>query len=182
MKLVIGLGNPGEKYEKTRHNAGFEAVDFLAGKLHVKVSRSECFAVLGGNKEVILSKPQTFMNLSGEAAVCLAKKFGAEPKDVIVVHDELDLPAGKIMVKFGGGSAGHKGINSIIEKLGTREFLRVRIGISPENKPHDAINFVLSKFSKEEREVFDASIVRASEAVEFLLSGTLEAAMNKYNG
>ncbi len=181
MKLIIGLGNPGEKYEKTRHNAGFDAVDFLAGKLNIRVTREECFAVLGGNKEAVLAKPQTYMNLSGEAAVCLAQKFKTEAKDIIIVHDDLDLPFGKIRVKFGGGSAGHRGIDSVIEKLGTKDFLRVRIGISGEVKPHDTVNFVLSKYSKDERKVFDSSIEKASEAAEFLLSGSLEAAMNKFN-
>ena len=181
MKLIIGLGNPGKEYIGTRHNAGFDAVDSLAGILKIKVTREECFAVLGGNGTAVLAKPQTFMNLSGEAAVCLSKKFSVPPKDIILVHDELDLPLGVTRVKPGGGSAGHKGIQSCIEKLGTNEFTRIRIGIASVEKKTDTVSFVLSKFTKEERVVYLSSVEQAALAAEQLLTVSVEEAMNRFN-
>ena len=181
MKLIIGLGNPGKEYIGTRHNAGFDAIDSLAGILNIKVTREECFAVLGGNGSVVLAKPQTFMNLSGEAAVCLSKKFSATAKEIILLHDELDLPLGTIRVKQGGGSAGHKGIQSCIEKLGTNEFTRIRIGISAIDKKADTVSFVLSRFTKEEKEDYLKSIEQAAMAAKLLLTATVEEAMNRFN-
>ncbi len=181
MKLIIGLGNPGKEYIGTRHNAGFDVLNALAATLKIKVTREECFAVLGGNGSAVLARPQTFMNLSGEAAVCLSKKFSIPVKDIIVVHDELDLPLGVIRVKAGGGSAGHKGIQSCIEKLGTNEFTRIRVGISSENKRADTVSFVLSKFTKEENEAYENSVRQAALAAEQLLTISVEEAMNRFN-
>ncbi|MCX5777235.1 MAG: aminoacyl-tRNA hydrolase [Candidatus Firestonebacteria bacterium] len=183
MKLVIGLGNPGGKYEDTRHNAGFLALDELAGRLNLRVSRKECFSLLGEKQEVIYAKPQTYMNNSGEAVSCLLTKYKCTAKDLFVIYDDLDLPLGKLRIRHGGSSGGHKGIQSIIDCLADTGFARIRIGISGLEKPKDTIDFVLSKFKKEEKEALKNSLALAAAAAEFLLAGnTVEAAMNKFNG
>ena len=183
MKLVIGLGNPGEKYTNTRHNAGFLVLDLLSDRLNMKVSRKECFSLLGEKKEVLYAKPQTFMNKSGEAVKGLLGKFNCSVQDLIVVYDDLDLPLGKLRVRHGGSSGGHKGVQSIIDCLAGTGFTRVRLGISGEEKPKAVVDYVLSQFKKEEKETLQKSLVLAADAVEFLLAGnSVEAAMNKYNG
>ncbi|MFH1074059.1 MAG: aminoacyl-tRNA hydrolase [Candidatus Firestonebacteria bacterium] len=183
MKLVIGLGNPGDKYLNTRHNAGFLVIDELANRLNLKVSRKECFSFLGEKKEVLYAKPQTFMNKSGEAVKCMLSKFRGTVQDLIVVYDDLDLPLGKLRVRHGGSSGGHKGVQSVIDCLADTGFTRVRLGISSLEKPKAVVDYVLSRFKKEEKETLQNSLVLAAEAVEFLLAGnTVEAAMNKYNG
>jgi PTH1 family peptidyl-tRNA hydrolase len=181
MKLVIGLGNPGGKYLKTRHNSGFMVVDEMSGRLNIKVTREECFSVLGANKELMLAKPQTFMNNSGEAAVCLLRKFEIAAKDLIVIYDDIDLPLGKLRIRSGGTSGGHRGVDSIIEHLGIPDFLRVRVGISGEKKPDDAVRFVLSEFTKAEKGALKESVTQAADAAVFLLANTVEAAMNRFN-
>ena len=183
MKLVIGLGNPDEKYLNTRHNAGFLVIDQLASRLNMKVTRKECFALLGEKKEVLYAKPQTYMNKSGEAVKGLLSKFNCTVKDLFVVYDDLDLPLGKIRIRHGGSSGGHKGVQSIIDCLADTGFTRVRLGISATEKPKAVVDYVLSQFKKEEKETLQNSLVLAADAVEFLLAGnTVEAAMNKYNG
>jgi peptidyl-tRNA hydrolase, PTH1 family len=181
MKMVIGLGNPGDKYVRTRHNSGSMVVDEISGRLGIKVTRQECFSLLGSGKEVLLAKPQTFMNNSGEAAVCLLKKFEIGTQDLIVIYDDIDLPLGKIRIRSGGTSGGHHGIDSIIEHLGNPDFLRIRVGISGEKKPADAVRFVLSEFAKAEKPMLKESVIKAADAAVFLLSNTVEAAMNRFN-
>ncbi|HPA25960.1 MAG TPA: aminoacyl-tRNA hydrolase [bacterium] len=179
MFLIVGLGNPDKKYEKTRHNAGFLAVDFLAGKnvwqenKKLKSLISFCHSGLDQESrkldpdfrrddtdDLILAKPQTYMNNSGQAVTALMKKYNITNENLIIIYDELDLPFEIIRVKLGGSSAGHNGIKSIIENLGTENFWRLRIGISNEKKeliPAD--KFVLSKFSKEELEILNEKIL-----------------------
>ena len=182
MKLIIGLGNPEKKYKNTRHNVGFRVIDVLSEKLSIRTTRKECFSLLGENKEIILAKPQTYMNSSGDAVECVCKKFNIELSDIAVICDDLDLPLGKIRIRFGGSSGGHKGVQSIIDKMQSGEFLRIKVGISGEVKPKDAINYVLSDFSGEEEGMIAASIIKASEAAVYIKEGnSIEEAMNKFN-
>ncbi|MDP3954820.1 MAG: aminoacyl-tRNA hydrolase [bacterium] len=196
MKLIVGLGNPGEKYLNTRHNIGFMAVDKLLKDLApVEKSRWELdgktkaeTAKLG---EILLAKPQTFMNAVGFAVAKLVNFYKVESSDLWVVHDDLDLPLGKIKIRQGGGAAGHHGLESIIEKLGTTNFVRFRLGVG-RPKGHDAwekLNikrrevekYVLSKFSATEEKEVGRLIKKASEAVQVALKKGLETAMNRFN-
>ena len=154
MKLIIGLGNPGKKYEETRHNVGFMAVDFLQKKMDMPEFKlnKKCKSEISKENGIILAKPQTFMNNSGEAALCLISFFKIDPEKIIIIHDDLDLGFGKIRKSENRGSAGHNGVQSIIDNLKTKSFMRLRVGIDrpPEKIPPDA--FVLQKFKKEELE------------------------------
>lgn len=167
MILIVGLGNPGKKFQKTRHNIGSRIIDELES-LNLE--------------NVILVKPQTFMNESGRAVKRLVKSYKLEVESLLVIHDDIDLPLGRIRISKGSGSAGHKGVESIIEKLGTKNFIRIRIGIQPqEGKPKKADAFVLKNFTKNEGKILDEIIKKSAEAVKMLLEEGLEAAMNKYN-
>ena len=183
MKLVIGLGNPDGKYLNTRHNAGFMVIDELANRLSLKVSRKECFSLLGEKAETIYVKPQTYMNNSGDAVKCMLSKYRASAQDILVIYDDLDLPLGKIRVRHGGSSGGHKGIQSIIDCLADTGFTRIRLGISGADKPKDVIKYVLSDFKKDEKEALKEALGKAADAAEYLLSGnSVDASMNKFNG
>lgn len=189
MKLIVGLGNPGRSYTRHRHNVGFIALNHFARSEGIKFDRKKSLARIGegevvGNK-LILARPQTFMNNSGQSVSRLAKKFDIAPDDLIVIHDDLDLPLAKMRISFGSSSGGHKGINSIIQELGAKDFIRVRIGIGRPNKPEisedDIINYVLSDFSPAERRAIDKIIPTAGEAILCLLTDGLTTAMNKFN-
>ena len=153
MKIIVGLGNPGRKYERTRHNAGFMAVDDLAQSLHFELSLEKCHALFGkgalGTEKVLLAKPQTYMNDSGRSVAALLKDAYATANDLIVLHDELDLPAGVVRVKIGGGHGGHNGLRSIIDELGTEKYSRLRVGIGEPGR--GAVDHVLSRFAADER-------------------------------
>lgn len=167
MILVVGLGNPGKKYEKTRHNVGTRTIDELE--------------VLN-LKNVILVKPKTFMNESGKAVKPLIEKYKIKPEDLIVIHDDIDLPLEKIRIVKNRGSAGHKGVESIIKELKTENFIRFRIGIQPRSgKPKNPENFVLQKFNKEEKKIVEEVIKKTAEAIELFLKEGLEKTMNKFN-
>ena len=193
MKLIVGLGNPGFLYTRNRHNVGFMCVQHLARTLGIRFDRKQGHARTGiGNiarNRVVLARPQTYMNASGESVSVLLKKLNVKPTDVIVIHDDLDLPVGKIRLRLGGNSGGHKGIDSIITRIGTRDFYRIRVGIgrpeaddSPAPPKEDAvIAYVLSDFMPEERKIIDETIPKVSEAIAHLLTAGLNAAMNKYN-
>lgn len=185
MFLVAGLGNPGRKYESTRHNIGFDIADKLALTLGLErwkkgFSGLYCETHINGEKVLIL-KPGTYMNRSGDSVAGAAGFFKVPPDSIIVVHDELDLPIGRIRVKSGGGSAGHKGIDSIIERLGSRDFSRVRVGIGKPVQGADVVGHVLSGFSGTERELLDEVAGRSVEAVMEIMKGGVESAMNKFN-
>jgi len=155
MFLIVGLGNPGKKYERTRHNVGFMALDAL--------KRVEL-------PNVILVKPQTFVNNSGKAVKSLTKNYKLKTKNLVVIHDDIDIPLGKIKVSVGHGSAGHKGVDSIIEELGTKNFTRIRVGIQPEKgKPRDVETFVLKNFTAKETILLQPAITQALEALTKLL-------------
>jgi len=192
MKLVVGLGNPGFLYARNRHNIGFMCVSHLAKKYKIRFDRKQGHARTGiGNiagSRAVLARPQTYMNASGESVSALMKKLDVGPADLIVIHDDLDLPAGKIRLRLGGSSGGHKGIESIIARAGTREFYRVRVGIGrPEgiadaaDKESAVIDYVLRDFTREEKKTIDTVIPRVSEVIACLLAEGLEAAMNRYN-
>jgi len=185
MKIIVGLGNPGRKYERTRHNAGFMVVDELANNLYSDIAQEKYFALIGkahiDSEQVILVKPQTYMNESGRAVVAAVRGSYADISDLIVIHDELDLPSGSVRVKIGGSHGGHNGLRSIIEHLGSAEFVRVRIGISRPTPGRDTADYVLSPFLVEEREASAKAISRAVEAVKVILNEGPTAAMNKFN-
>ncbi len=183
--VVVGLGNPDDRYRRSRHNLGFMALDRLAARHGVTLDQRRFKAHLGrceiGGHKVILGQPQTYMNLSGEAVAPLLGYFKIEPARLIVIHDELDLPAGAVRVKRGGGHAGNNGIRSIIDALGHGGFVRVRIGIGRPPAGHDAIGYVLQPLKPEELEVFDSAIERAADAAEEIIQSGVERAMNKFN-
>jgi len=183
MKLVVGLGNPGMQYAETRHNVGFRVVDRLGRLLKVRINDLMCRAftaraVLDG-KGIILAKPLTYVNRSGEAVKALAVKYNLPPEEILVIYDDMDLEVGCLRLKFKGGSGGHNGLNSIIEVLGTKDFPRLRIGIGRPTA--DPVNHVLGHFTAEEKKIIDENIERAAEAVQLAIREGLNAAMNKFN-
>jgi len=169
IRLVVGLGNPGKEYEKTRHNVGFMVVDELVRKLRLKSYSEEYLshvyrARLGG-REVLLAKPQTYMNNSGLAVINLLEENGIEPHEMLVVYDDLDLPLGMTRLRLEGSSGGHKGVESIIKTIGTEKFPRLKVGIGRPKRKEDVVNYVLSPFSKEEEETARMVIKKAAECV-----------------
>lgn len=184
MKLIVGLGNPGRQYLKTRHNVGFLTIEKLCEKLNVSLDKSKCKSIYGiyrfNGEKVIIAEPQTFMNNSGEAVVSLMKFYNIDIKDVIIVHDDLDLPVGKLRIRYQGSCGGQNGMRSIINLTGTSEINRIRIGIS-NNKNMDTADYVLGKFSSEEWAVFDEARNKAAEALIYSLDHSIEEVMSKFN-
>lgn len=184
MKIIVGLGNPGKEYANSRHNIGFMCMDYLT-KHHSfgEWERRQTVALCQGQLQgipVVLAKPRTYVNLSGQAATYLLSRFRAKPQDLLVVHDDLDLPLGKIRIRPGGSAGGHNGIRSIIESIGTQEFARIRLGIG--RPPEDnAVDHVLGRFTSQERTVIQEAVEKAAEAVACILTDGFERAMNKFN-
>lgn len=185
MKLIIGLGNPGRRYRATRHNVGWEAVDRLARRLGVAVDTEEGWALVGtgtvGRTRVLLAKPLTYVNVSGTAVQDLRRRHRAKPPDVFLVVDDLDLPLGRLRLRPGGSHGGHNGLRSVVEALGSEAFPRMRIGIGRPPAGIDPAEFVLTPFSAEERQIMDAALDRAAEAIETALREGLPEAMNRFN-
>jgi len=187
MRLIVGLGNPGNEYEWTRHNLGFMLIDKLAAEAGASVKRRECRSLVGGavieGERVKLAKPQTFMNLSGEALACLMAKFDSPDagKSLIIIGDDLALPFGTIRLRARGSAGGHNGLRSIIAALGTNEFIRLRIGIQREHPVSDAKRFVLDEFPKAERPAVKEILERGAEAVCAVLRDGMAKAMSMYN-
>jgi PTH1 family peptidyl-tRNA hydrolase len=184
--LIIGLGNPSREYRANRHNSGFMLVDRLAVKLDARFTRLQSKALVAsavyGERRIILAKPQTFMNLSGQAVQGLLRFYKLPLANLLVAHDDLDLPPGVIRIRPDGGSAGQKGMESIIQRLGTDEFPRLRLGIGRPPGRMDAPDYVLQDFSASEMTLISETLNRAVDAaLEFVVNG-LDAAMNKYNG
>lgn len=184
--LIVGLGNPGREYRETRHNIGFMLLDRLAVKLDARFSRLQSKAlatsVSYSERRIILAKPQTFMNLSGQAVQGLVRFYKLPLTNLLVAHDDLDLPPGTIRIRPAGGSAGQKGMESIIERLGTDEFARLRLGIGRPPGQMQAPDYVLQEFSDAEMLVISETLDRAADAVLTFVTAGLDAAMNKYNG
>ncbi len=186
MKLLVGLGNPDDKYKKTFHNLGFMAVEKTAEKLNVEFSKTKCRALIAetkvGGEKVILAKPQTYMNLSGESVIELVNFYKIEPKDVIVVYDDFDLNKGAIRIRESGSAGTHNGMRNIVEKIGTA-FPRVRIGFKPQEKLMiPLIDLVLSGIREEDKAVFDKAIESAGNALyDFAKGETIQNVMQKYN-
>ncbi len=184
--LIVGLGNPGREYRATRHNVGFMVVDSLAQAWQIRMMRVQAKAIIGsgvvaGNK-VVLAKPQTYMNLSGESVVPLMRFYKIASSCLMVVHDDLDLPPGTLRLRPGGGAGGQKGVASIIQRLNGQDFARLRIGIGRPPGQMDAAAFVLQGFSAAEQELMNLVLDRSVKAAETFVSEGLDAAMNRFNG
>ena len=184
MYAVIGLGNPDKKYEKARHNAGFDVIDELAEQMGISVNTKRHRALCGvgsvGSEKVILVKPQTYMNNSGEAARAVMDFYKLNPeKDLIVISDDIDLPTGKIRIRAKGSAGGHNGLKSIIAHTGTQNFTRVKVGVGANEG--DLVKHVLGKFGKAERKLVDDAVIDAAGAVKVIITDSVETAMNKYN-
>jgi len=192
MKVIIGLGNPGRQYQHNRHNAGFHCIDRLSERHSIKLKNKLCQSHTGTGliegEEVVLAKPATYVNLSGSATAGLLKRFDCKLQDLIVIHDDLDLPTGRIRVRLGGSSGGHRGIKSIIQAVGSQDFNRVRIGISRpfldrsgDDYENEIVEYVLGDFSRAEDELIQPALDLACEAVSVILTEDITAAMNKFN-
>jgi len=183
--LVVGLGNPGEEYDRTRHNVGAEVVEILArrhgGKLRKQKERSLTDEVNVAGKRMALAIPLTYMNLSGEAVAPLVRRYGVDPSQLVVVQDEMDFELGRLQVKDGGGLAGHNGLKSIVAHLHSQDFARVRIGIGKPPGQRQGADHVLRRFSKAERKEIDVTLEEAADAVELILAEGVDVAMNRVN-
>ena len=184
MILIVGLGNPGKQYEKTRHNIGFDVIDYMANKYNIDVNREKFKGICGEwfieNKKVILLKPLTYMNLSGESIRELANFYKLEDDEIIVVYDDISLDIGRLRIREKGSAGGHNGIKSIIQNLGGDKFPRVKVGVG---QPKDnLVNHVLGKFSKEDREHIEKVIPVVSDAIVEIVKNDAKESMNKFNG
>lgn len=187
MKVIAGLGNPGSKYDGTRHNIGFGAIDYIAHHFDIKINKLGYKALYGqgtiDGEKVILIKPQTFMNLSGTSLIEAMNFYKLEPEDLIVIHDDIDLPTGKIRIRTSGSAGGHNGIKDIILHLNSDKFTRIKIGAGqPEHGKADMINHVLGTMSKQETDILDKSAEIVVKAIPLILKGNTALAMSKYNG
>jgi len=184
--LVVGLGNPGREYKFTRHNIGFMVIDKLAADLGIRMTKVQSKSIIGitpfEDKKIILVKPQTYMNLSGQAVTSLLRFYRIPIEQMLVVYDDIDLPVGTIRIRPGGGSAGQRGLASIIEKLGTQAFARMRIGVGRPPGRMEAADYVLIPFPKDEQPLMEKVIAEASEAARVFVRDGLDKAMNVYNG
>lgn len=185
MKLIVGLGNPGPHYELTRHNVGFMVADLAADLLNTDFKLSKHRALVAESRlegeKIILVKPQTFMNLSGEAVLALLNWYKLTPQDVIVIYDDLDLAVGRLRIREKGSAGGQKGMSNIINLLGTEEITRIRIGIGRPPAGWDTADYVLSRFTDAEWKILEELLPKAAEAALLLAKGRLDEAMNKYN-
>ena len=185
MNLIVGLGNPGSGYAQTRHNIGFQSVDAISSKNKIQLSHTDLLCQWGkgfiNRKEVLLAKPQTYMNLSGRAILTLISSFHLSQQDLFVIYDDMDLPLGRLRIRKWGGSGGHRGMESIIQCLETSHFPRLRIGIGRPDDPQNSKEYVLTKFLKKEQAIAIKIIGIVTQCIEtVLVQGTLEA-MNKFN-
>jgi PTH1 family peptidyl-tRNA hydrolase len=184
--LIAGFGNPGREYRNTRHNVGFRLIDSVVSEFNTKLTKVQFKAMTGtielDNARIILAKPQTFMNLSGQAVAALMRFYKIPLDKVLVAHDDIDLPLGTIRIRPGGGSGGQKGLASTIEKLGTQDFPRMRIGIGRPSGSQEAAGYVLQEFSNSDEKVLQDVLPQAVEAIKVFVAEGLEAAMTRYNG
>jgi PTH1 family peptidyl-tRNA hydrolase len=182
---VIGLGNPGRTYTGTRHNVGFRFIKRLARRWHVEIKRKKFSAKVAelkrSGERLVLAMPQTYMNLSGAAAKEILAGYGLAPENIVVVYDDLDIPVGQIRVRKAGSAGGHKGMRSIVADIGTSTFPRIRVGIGPLDEGEDAVRYVLSPFAEGERPAVEEALVEAEKALEFIIDGRIDQAMNVFN-
>ena len=186
MYIIVGLGNPDRKYQNTRHNIGFDVIDVIADKNHITVGERKHKALIGkgivGGQKVVLVKPQTYMNLSGESVREVIDFYKVDEKnELIVISDDVSLDVGQIRIRKKGSAGGHNGLKNIILHLGHDEFQRVKMGVGEKPEGYDLVDYVLGHFPKEEREVMDGSAGRAADAVEMIITDGADAAMNQYN-
>ena len=186
MYLIVGLGNPGREYDKTRHNAGFDTLDVLADMLNTSVEEKKFKGLYGrgliGGEKVILLKPQTFMNLSGGPVQEMAAYFKIDPEsELIIIQDDIDLEPGQLRIRKQGSAGGHNGLKDIIGRLGTQKFMRVKIGVGAKPKGWNLADHVLGRFSSGDRKLVDEAIEFAADAVEKIITDGPDAAMNEYN-
>ena len=183
IRLVVGLGNPGREYEKTRHNIGFRVVDELARRWGMRFTKRRAKALIAEpslpGRHPILAKPQTFMNLSGDAVQALRRLYALEPRQILVVYDDIDLPFGRLRLRESGSAGGHGGVRSIIDRLGTQEFPRLRVGVG--RPAAGAVEHVLGQFTPEEEAVLPQIVARAADAVECAVAEGMDVAMNRFN-
>lgn len=184
MKIVVGLGNPGSQYKETRHNIGFQVVDELVRRWNAGAWKKKFEAEVSEHRAigpVLLVKPQTYMNLSGTTVREAAKFYKTPPTEIVVVHDDLDLPAGRLRIRERGGSGGHRGIESILTQLGSDEFVRVRFGVGRPPAGWDSADYVLGRFAPEEQDLIREAVAKAADAIEMILKEGAAPAMNRYN-
>jgi PTH1 family peptidyl-tRNA hydrolase len=186
MRIIVGLGNPGPKYRCSRHNIGFRCLDLMARQWDIRLSERRATTILGRGihreQELVLAKPRTFVNNSGEALAYLLTRFAARPADLVVIHDDMDLPVGKLRIRPSGSAAGHNGMRSIIAHLRTQDFPRIRVGIGhPSHERNQVISHVLTSFSADESPTIAKTVERVVEAVDYLLTEDITAAMNQFN-
>ena len=187
MFLIVGLGNPGKQYEHTRHNVGFDVMDAIAEKYNISITEKKHKALCGkgviGGTKVVLAKPQTYMNLSGESIAELLNYYKMDPEEeMIVIYDDISLAPGNLRIRKKGSAGGHNGIKNIIAMTGTQNFLRIKVGVGEKPKGWDLADYVLGHFSKEERALVEDAFEDACEAVEMFLMDDLNGAMNRFNG
>ena len=186
MLVIVGLGNPDDKYQGTRHNVGFDVIDLLAEKYNIAVDTKKHRAYIGkgiiGGQKVILAKPQTYMNLSGESVRSLVEYYKVDPEtELLIIFDDISLNVGQLRIRKKGSAGGHNGIKNIIANLGTSVFQRIKVGVGEKPKGYDLADYVLGRFSKEERELIKEGFECAAEAVAMITAGEIDQAMNKYN-
>ncbi len=186
MLVIVGLGNPDDKYQGTRHNVGFDVIDLLAEKYNIAVDTKKHRAYIGkgiiGGQKVILAKPQTYMNLSGESVRSLVEYYKVDPEtELLVIFDDISLDVGQLRIRKKGSAGGHNGIKNIIANLGTSVFQRIKVGVGEKPKGYDLADYVLGRFSKEDRELIKEGFECAAEAVAMITAGEIDQAMNKYN-
>lgn len=186
MYLIAGLGNPTKQYEHTRHNIGFEVIDALAEKYNIRINEKKHKALIGKGviegQKVILAKPQTYMNLSGDSIVELVNYYKLDPEtEIIVIYDDISFAPGNLRIRESGSAGGHNGVKSIIKNLDTQKFMRIKVGVGEKPKDWDLADFVLGRFSKAEQENLNGAIERAIEAIGYMVNGEVAKAMNEYN-
>lgn len=186
MYVIVGLGNPGKQYEHTRHNVGFDVIDILAEEYGISVTKIKHKALIGegrvGTEKVLLVKPQTYMNLSGETLIDIYNYYKVDPENIVVIYDDIDLDVGKIRIRKKGSAGTHNGMRSIIKCLGLSDFPRIRVGVSRPRPGQDLADFVLSRFRKEEADDLQVGLEKSAKSVDCMIRENIDKAMNQYNG
>lgn len=185
MYLIVGLGNPENEYSHTRHNMGFDTINQIAKNNNIQITKNKfkglCESTIIQNQKVILLKPQTYMNLSGESVKEVAEFYNLKPEEIIVIYDDIDIEKGHIKIRKKGGAGSHNGMKSVVEELQSTDFARIRVGIGQPEFKSDMINYVIGKVSQEEQEILQQGVEKAAKAVEEILKNGIDRAMNKFN-